>query len=759
MRKMVILLLAATSVASPQETLFFNARIFTADALSPAASYMVVREGVIVRSGTSLPPEETARHPDGIDLHGKRIVPGFVDSRIHVVEGGLRLLGEEVAETGNGAPPSDSLTVQAILAAQARALACGITTIGDYTDHPALLKTYQEMQKEGSLKLRVRARSRAEMPETRRLMMGMGEAKLWLFGGGVDFRRVRYYAAEHVVDRSTPFDSIEQSLQFSSPLSFNARDTGSVQRILMAGESTVSKRNVIELAGPVSEQQLRDVRRLGWGVSVIAPAAVHDGRTPTPGKDFPPDTAEVTNYGAICRIAKGAMASDWPKSATSFTHGARDGLNPLTTIALLSRPSAPETTGARDSDRLSVEEALRSYTSAGAFVLGDEELLGRLSPGMRADFVVLTDDVLAPECSGRDDIEVEETYIDGEKVFALTPDAPPRVSSITSVRDWDYSLFPFIVYDPELGVLAGAAFVTVPYALPGSFVTTSVQVAGVGLIETDFSYARRTPLPGIHLFLDANVSTFFQNYFGEGDQTRLEDRRRLYATTFRVKPEARWCLSRQFSLSGFLDLRGRNEEKAVDDNDLPVASPVIPDESRLAGGLTVRHDSRDNIFSTRNGTYEQVSVSFQPRALSTLPEAESGVQLEADARWFRYMGSTGAVLAAHAVAGFSLGEPGYMYRYNLGGSYRLRGFNDNRFRGKQYLYGQTEARFPLWRTLAGVIFVDGGDVGDEPLRRLLIAYGAGLRIGLPPDDIFKLRLDIGFSKDTVMLVFTIGEAF
>ena len=47
------------------------------------------------------------------------------------------------------------------------------------------------------------------------------------------------------------------------------------------------------------------------------------------------------------------------------------------------------------SERLTVEEALRSYTSGGAFILGREDDLGSLEPGKRADLLVLGDDPLA----------------------------------------------------------------------------------------------------------------------------------------------------------------------------------------------------------------------------------------------------------------------------------------------------------------------------------------------------------------------------
>ena len=52
-------------------------------------------------------------------------------------------------------------------------------------------------------------------------------------------------------------------------------------------------------------------------------------------------------------------------------------------------------------------------TVTSAFAAFAEDELGRLAPGMKADFVVLGADPLATEASGLAKIEVRETWIDG----------------------------------------------------------------------------------------------------------------------------------------------------------------------------------------------------------------------------------------------------------------------------------------------------------------------------------------------------------
>jgi predicted amidohydrolase YtcJ len=66
-----------------------------------------------------------------------------------------------------------------------------------------------------------------------------------------------------------------------------------------------------------------------------------------------------------------------------------------------------------DSLRISAEEALRGHTLEGAASLGRDHELGSLTPGKRADFVVLGADPLEAEGAEIAGIPVLETWVDG----------------------------------------------------------------------------------------------------------------------------------------------------------------------------------------------------------------------------------------------------------------------------------------------------------------------------------------------------------
>jgi predicted amidohydrolase YtcJ len=67
-------------------------------------------------------------------------------------------------------------------------------------------------------------------------------------------------------------------------------------------------------------------------------------------------------------------------------------------------------------NNVSVTEALRGYTSSGAYAMFWEDKLGRIAPGYLADFVVLEGALFAP-APHWGSIKPAATYVGGQKVF------------------------------------------------------------------------------------------------------------------------------------------------------------------------------------------------------------------------------------------------------------------------------------------------------------------------------------------------------
>jgi predicted amidohydrolase YtcJ len=67
--------------------------------------------------------------------------------------------------------------------------------------------------------------------------------------------------------------------------------------------------------------------------------------------------------------------------------------------------------------RLTIPEALRGFTSDAAYAAADEAHVGRLAPGLRADFVVLGADPLRVPASALDELPIRSTWVDGRRVY------------------------------------------------------------------------------------------------------------------------------------------------------------------------------------------------------------------------------------------------------------------------------------------------------------------------------------------------------
>jgi len=68
-------------------------------------------------------------------------------------------------------------------------------------------------------------------------------------------------------------------------------------------------------------------------------------------------------------------------------------------------------------EALTMQEALIGYTRNGAYITFEEDLKGTLEPGMLADMVVLSDDLLTIDPDRILDVEIEKTILGGRVVF------------------------------------------------------------------------------------------------------------------------------------------------------------------------------------------------------------------------------------------------------------------------------------------------------------------------------------------------------
>jgi predicted amidohydrolase YtcJ len=68
--------------------------------------------------------------------------------------------------------------------------------------------------------------------------------------------------------------------------------------------------------------------------------------------------------------------------------------------------------------KISVEQALRAYTSGGAYASFDEKIKGTLEAGKLADFVIIDKDIFSIEPEKIRDIKIMSTYVGGREVYS-----------------------------------------------------------------------------------------------------------------------------------------------------------------------------------------------------------------------------------------------------------------------------------------------------------------------------------------------------
>ena len=175
-------------------------------------------------------------------------------------------------------------------------------------------------------------------------------------------------------------------------------------------------------------------------------------------------------------------------------------------------------------------------------------------------------------------------------------------------------------------------------------------------------------------------------------------------------------------------------------------------------GLTLTYDSRDFIPNAARGVYFNVRQRFFPRFLGNKQSFTRTAFI------FDFYQRTwkGAILAFDLHGEFNYGNVPWNMLASLGGSTRMRGYYEGRYRDKSLIEAQLELRQHIWRRNGIAIWVGAGNVFPSFSRfdwgHTLPNYGIGYRWEFK--NRVNLRLDYGFGKKGQSgFLFNINEAF
>jgi len=175
-------------------------------------------------------------------------------------------------------------------------------------------------------------------------------------------------------------------------------------------------------------------------------------------------------------------------------------------------------------------------------------------------------------------------------------------------------------------------------------------------------------------------------------------------------------------------------------------------------GTDLVWDSRDNIFFPNSGGYQYMKFMVY----SALGDYQYGL-MEVEVKHFR------AISPDHVIAGNFYfqgvtGDPPFYKMPAIGGSSRLRGYFNGRYRDNVFMMMQLEYRQYFTKRLGFVVFGGAGNVSHEltafSFSNLKYSYGGGLRFMFNEEEKVNLRVDLGFgNRGNMGVYFGIEEAF
>jgi outer membrane protein assembly factor BamA len=176
-------------------------------------------------------------------------------------------------------------------------------------------------------------------------------------------------------------------------------------------------------------------------------------------------------------------------------------------------------------------------------------------------------------------------------------------------------------------------------------------------------------------------------------------------------------------------------------------------------GILLNYDSRDNIFFPSKGILLETML-YKENALTGSQFNYSRISFDGSL-YFPIL--IKHVLAINGVGIFMNGDVPFHQMATLGGTKKMRGYFDGKYRDKNLLLVQAEFRAQLFWRIGAVAFVGYGMVAnkltDFTNAELRYNYGGGLRFLLDKKQKINVRLDYGIGYTSNGFYLTISEAF
>jgi len=249
-------------------------------------------------------------------------------------------------------------------------------------------------------------------------------------------------------------------------------------------------------------------------------------------------------------------------------------------------------------------------------------------------------------------------------------------------------------------------------------------------------------------------------YFGIGNNTSEDDevlidfKNIMFSPSFDYNFYENMYIGGKYTFNNFIDVKPIGEDSLIRDKN-------ITDNEGIQSGLGLRfiREKRDNRIRARNGSYIFMSFDTYSHIIGSEHNYTSFLM---DLRKY-YTPIPQLTIAGQFYTEIKSGDVPIQSMAVLGGTERMRGIYENRYRDKTVTMGQVELRFPIFWIIGGTAFGGMGQVGpsygDFKMDGFKYGYGAGLRLLIDEKTSSVLRFDISFREDGHSIFIGFNEAF
>jgi len=249
-------------------------------------------------------------------------------------------------------------------------------------------------------------------------------------------------------------------------------------------------------------------------------------------------------------------------------------------------------------------------------------------------------------------------------------------------------------------------------------------------------------------------------YFGIGNDLKEENMENYDATYPRLRVNALYLVRPKLYV-GIRYLMDNFDISDTQEDGLLETTDVLGRTGGLlsGAGLVFNYESRDNIFYPSEGRYAELVLLSNNKVLG----ADFNFQkYSLDATTY-FSNKWKHVFALNLYGEFTFGDVPFYQMALFGGTRRMRGYIEGRYRDKQLLILQGEYRMPIFWRFGAVFFAGAGrvanNVSDFSFQNIHANSGAGIRFMLDTKEKLNLRFDVGIGKDGLGYYLTFGEAF